>query len=53
MCRNCCARPAVDCDVVATGAVRRSDYDMDDWKLAINDRVVFVLRARVQDGVQQ
>ena len=26
-----CARPAVDCDVVASGAVRRSDYDMDDW----------------------
>lgn len=48
-----CARPAVDCDVVATGAVRRSDYDMDDWKLAVNDRVVFVLRARVRDGAPQ
>lgn len=48
-----CTRPAVDCDVVATGTVRRSDYDMDDWKLAINDRVVFLLRARVQDGVRQ
>lgn len=48
-----CARPARDCDVVANGAVRRSDYDMDDWKLAINDRVVFHLRARVQDGAHQ
>ncbi|WP_454832795.1 YceI family protein [Pseudoxanthomonas wuyuanensis] len=48
-----CARPAWDCDVVATGAVRRSDYDMDDWKLAVNERVVFVLRARVQDGSGQ
>ncbi len=48
-----CARPAVDCDVVASGAVRRSDYDMDDWKLAVNDRVVFVLRARVRDEAAQ
>ncbi len=48
-----CARPGIDCDVVATGAVRRSDYDMDDWKLAVNDRVVFVLRARIRDGAAQ
>ncbi|MEL1263378.1 YceI family protein [Pseudoxanthomonas putridarboris] len=45
-----CDRPAKDCDVLATGAVRRSDYDMDDWLLAVSDRVVFVLRARVKDG---
>lgn len=45
-----CARPALDCDVVATGAVRRSDYDMDDWMMAISDRVVFVLRARLKPG---
>ena len=44
-----CERPAKECDVVATGAVRRSDYDMDDWMLAVNDRVVFVLRARLRD----
>ncbi|KRG72001.1 YceI family protein [Pseudoxanthomonas dokdonensis] len=43
-----CDRPGLDCDVVASGAVRRSDYDMDDWKLAINDRVVFILRTRLQ-----
>lgn len=43
-----CARPGVDCDVVASGAVRRSDYDMDAWQLAVSDRVVFVLRARLQ-----
>ena len=42
-----CERPALDCDVVATGAVRRSDYDMDAWQLAVSDRVVFVLRARL------
>lgn len=45
-----CARPALDCDVVATGAVRRSDYDMDDWMMAVNDRVVFVLRTRLHAG---
>ncbi len=45
-----CSRAAVDCDVVATGAVRRSDYDMDDWMLAVSDRVVFVLRARIRSG---
>lgn len=43
-----CARPAYGCDVVATGAVRRSDYDMDDWMMAVGDRVVFVLRARLK-----
>ncbi|MET0655499.1 MAG: YceI family protein [Pseudoxanthomonas sp.] len=43
-----CARPARDCDVVASGAVRRSDYDMDDWMMAVSDRVVFVLRARLK-----
>ncbi len=43
-----CGRPAYDCDLLATGAVRRSDYDMDDWMMAVSDRVVFVLRARLQ-----
>lgn len=45
---SACERPARDCDVVARGAVRRSDYDMDRWMLAVSDRVVFVLRARLQ-----
>lgn len=48
-----CLHPARDCDVVATGAVRRSDYDMDDWMLAVSDRVVFVLRARLRDGAHE
>lgn len=42
-----CARPALDCDVVLSGAVRRSDYAMDNLKLVINDQVVFLLRARL------
>jgi len=45
-----CARPAVDCEVVATGTVRRSHYDMDGWMMAVGDRVVFVLRARLHPG---
>ncbi|HLM53673.1 MAG TPA: YceI family protein [Pseudoxanthomonas sp.] len=47
---SACGRPAHDCDVVATGAVRRSDYGMDAWTLAVSDRVVFVLRARLAPG---
>lgn len=43
-----CTRPALDCDVVLSGAVRRSDYEMDSLKLVINDRVVFLLHARVE-----
>ena len=46
-----CARPAQECDVVATGAVRRSDFRMDDWQVALGDRVVFVLKARLKPDV--
>lgn len=42
-----CARPAIDCDLVAHGSVRREDYGMDDWKLAIRGRVRFELRLRL------
>ncbi len=48
-----CDRPGLDCDLVAIGAVRRSDYDMDAWQLAVSDRVVFVLRARLQPAALQ
>ncbi|MEP6633398.1 MAG: YceI family protein [Luteimonas sp.] len=43
-----CDRPAVDCDVVAAGSIRRSDYGVDRWGFAISDRVRFSLRVRVQ-----
>ena len=43
-----CAQPGRECDVVVTGTVRRSDYGMDDWQMAVSDRVVFVLRARLK-----
>ena len=45
-----CARAGLDCDIVATGAVLRSDYDMGAFGLAINDRVVFVLRSRLREA---
>ncbi len=44
-----CARPAYDCDVVASGSVRRSDYGVDRWILAVSDRVRFALRLRVRE----
>jgi len=43
-----CGRPALDCDVLLSGAVRRSDYRMDNLKVAISDKVVFLLRARLE-----
>ena len=43
-----CARPTIDCDVVASGVVYRSDYAMDRWGLALSDRVVFNLHIRAR-----
>lgn len=47
-----CARPAIDCDLVAHGSVRREDYGMDEWKVAVRSRVTFELRLRLrpEDG---
>ncbi|KLJ00786.1 YceI family protein [Luteimonas sp. FCS-9] len=44
-----CARPAVDCDVVGQGDVRRSRYAMDRWGYALSDQVRFTLRIRAVD----
>lgn len=43
-----CARPALDCDLVARGSVRREDYGMNDWLWAVSGRVRFELRLRLQ-----
>lgn len=45
-----CARPGRDCDVVARGSVRREDYGLDSWQLALRDRVYFTMRVRLRDG---
>ncbi len=47
-----CARPAVDCDVVANGSVRRTDYGVDRWVLAVSDNVRFTLRLRVREDAE-
>lgn len=43
-----CARPGLDCDVVAYGSVSRDDYRLDGWRLALADRVRFTLRVRLR-----
>jgi polyisoprenoid-binding protein YceI len=46
-----CARPGKDCDVIAYGSVRRSDYGLDGWQFALVDRVRFMMRVRLrQEG---
>lgn len=45
-----CARPGVDCDVVAAGSVSRDAYGLDGWKLVLTDRVRFSLRVRLQEA---
>lgn len=49
---SACARPAVDCDVVASGSVRRADYGVDRWVLAVSDSVRFTLRLRVRQDAE-
>lgn len=45
-----CDRPAVGCDVVASGSVDRTGFGMDRWRLAIRDEVRFELRVRLAPG---
>lgn len=45
-----CENPGRDCEVVATASLNRSDFGMDDHKLAIGDRVVFVMRTRLREN---
>lgn len=44
-----CAQPGHDCDVVASGSVRRTDYGVDRWVFAVSDTVRFTLRLRVRE----
>lgn len=45
-----CARPGVDCDVVARGSVDRNDYGLDEWQLLLRDRVRFTMRVRLAEA---
>lgn len=49
---SACERVAVDCDVVASGGVRRSDYGVDRWMFAVSDNVRFTLRLRVRESAE-
>lgn len=44
---SACARPGIDCDVVAQGTVRRENYGLDGWQFALRDQVRFDLRVRL------
>lgn len=46
---SACARPGLDCDVVASGDVLRSDYGLDRWGIALADEVRFSLRIRTRE----
>lgn len=43
-----CAQPGLDCDILATGTVRRSDFDLAGWRMALREQVRFELRVRMQ-----
>lgn len=45
-----CARPGLDCDVVARGTIERHEYGLDGWRFALRDQVQFDLRVRMRDG---
>ena len=49
---SACERPGRDCDVVASGSIRRGDYDMDRWNFALSQQVRFTLRMRMRPGSQ-
>lgn len=44
-----CARPGRDCPIIVQGTVRRGDYDLDGWRMALRDDVRFALKVRLRD----
>ncbi|MEN1942013.1 YceI family protein [Luteimonas sp. MJ174] len=48
-----CARPALDCPVLAAGLIDRSHYGMTRWSVAIGRKVRFQLRIRAVDGAPE
>lgn len=46
-----CARPTRDCDLIAHGSVRREDYGMDGWQVAVRGTVRFQMRLRLRAEV--
>ncbi len=50
--RGGCTRPGYDCDVLASGSVRRTDYGVDRWIFAVSDHVRFTLRLRLRGNAE-
>ncbi len=46
-----CMQPARQCDVIASGVIRRQDYGVNRWNMALSDKVRFTLRVRVSEEV--
>jgi polyisoprenoid-binding protein YceI len=46
---SACARPGVDCEIVAHGTVRRSAYGLGGWSAALREGVTFTLRVRTRE----
>ena len=44
-----CADPGRACPIVAQGVVRRGDYGLDSWSMAMRDEVRFSLRVHFRD----
>ena len=44
-----CADPGRGCPIVAQGVVRRGDYGLDSWSMAMRDEVRFSLRVHFRD----
>lgn len=49
--KSSCTRPGYDCDIIAVGSVRRSDYGLNRWSLALREQVRFALRVRWREPV--
>jgi polyisoprenoid-binding protein YceI len=47
---SACARPALDCPVVAHGVVERASYGMNRWAFAIGGKVRFQFHIRAEGG---
>ena len=44
-----CGRPLQDCEVVGGGVVRRGDYGLDRWSMALSELVRLDLRILTRD----
>ena len=45
-----CARPGLDCPIAVNGDIARSRYGMDDWQIAVGDRVLLRMQVWLKDN---